>query len=83
MAMRKEPQRRYSSAAALAEDIRRHQGGLTVSARPSTFRYRAGKFIRRHRAGVAAAALVLLAIVAGIAFLYTTLRLHTREPAKT
>ncbi|MBA3272707.1 MAG: protein kinase, partial [Chthoniobacterales bacterium] len=66
MAMRKEPARRYSSAAALAEDIRRYQGGLTVSARPSTFRYRAGKFIRRHSAGVAAAALVLLAIVAGL-----------------
>lgn len=66
MAMRKEPQRRYSSAAVLAEDIRRHQEGLTVGARPSTFSYRAGKFIRRHRAGVAAAALVLLAIVAGL-----------------
>jgi non-specific serine/threonine protein kinase/serine/threonine-protein kinase len=66
MAMRKEPVRRYSSAGALAEDIRRYQEGLTVSARPSTFGYRAGKFIRRHRAGVAAAALVLLAIVAGL-----------------
>ena len=66
MAMRKEPHRRYSSAAALAEDIRRHQEGLTVSARPNTFRYRAGKFVRRHRAGVAAGALVLLAIIGGI-----------------
>jgi eukaryotic-like serine/threonine-protein kinase len=66
MAMRKEPQRRYSSAAALAEDIRRYQEGLTVSARPRTFRYRAGKFIKRHRAGVAATALVLLAIVGGM-----------------
>ena len=65
-AMRKEPQRRYASAAALAEDIRRHQEGLTVSARPSTFRYRAGKFIKRHRAGVAAAALILLTLIGGM-----------------
>ena len=66
MAMRKEPARRYASAAALAEDIRRYQQGLPVTARPNTFSYRAGKFVRRHRLGVAAAALVLLAIVGGI-----------------
>jgi non-specific serine/threonine protein kinase/serine/threonine-protein kinase len=66
MAMRKEPQRRYASAAALAEDIRRHQDGLTVTARPYTFSYRATKFIRRHRAGAVAAALILLALVGGM-----------------
>ena len=66
MAMRKEPHRRYASAAALAEDLRRHQEGLTVTARPNTFRYRAGKFIKRHRAGVAAAALVLLTLIGGM-----------------
>ena len=66
MAMRKEPERRYASAAALAEDIRRHQDGLPVTARPNTFSYRASKFINRHRAGTVAAALILLAIVAGV-----------------
>lgn len=65
-AMRKEPLRRYASAAALAEDIRRHQEGLPVAARPNTFSYRAGKFVRRHRAGVATAALILLALVGGM-----------------
>jgi serine/threonine protein kinase len=54
MAMRKEPHRRYASAAALADDIRRHQEGLPIAARPNTFSYRTGKFIRRHRASVAA-----------------------------
>ena len=67
MAMRKEPQRRYASAAALAEDIRRHGEGLPVTARANTFSYRAGKFIKRHRAGAAAAALVILAIAGGMA----------------
>jgi len=37
MAIRKEPERRYASAAAMAEDIRRHQDGLPVAARPNTF----------------------------------------------
>lgn len=66
-ALRREPERRYRSAAALAEDLRRHLAGLPVRARKDTFGYRAGKFLRRHRAGVAAAALVLLALVAGLA----------------
>ena len=67
MAMRKEPHRRYPSAAALAEDIRRHEEGLPITARANTFSYRAGKFISRHRAGALAAALVMLAIVVGMA----------------
>ena len=66
MAMRKEPHRRYASAATLADDIRRHQEGLPVAARPNTFSYRAGKFIARHRLGVAAAAVVMLAIIGGM-----------------
>ena len=61
MALRKEPPRRYRSAAGLGEDIRRHLSGLPVEAQPDTLRYRAGKFVRRHQWGVGAAvALVLL-----------------------
>jgi eukaryotic-like serine/threonine-protein kinase len=66
MAMRKEPARRYASAAQLSEDIRRHMDGLPVSARKDTFKYRAAKFVRRNRAGVAAAALVALTLVGGV-----------------
>jgi non-specific serine/threonine protein kinase/serine/threonine-protein kinase len=66
MALRKEPQRRYASAEQLAEDIRRHQEGLPVIARPNTFSYIAAKFIRRNRAAVAAAALVLIALIGGV-----------------
>jgi serine/threonine protein kinase/Tfp pilus assembly protein PilF len=66
-ALRREPERRYPGAAALGEDLRRHLAGLRVEARPDTFSYRAGKFVRRHRAGVAAAVLTLLALVAGLA----------------
>ena len=64
-ALRKEPDRRYESAAALGADVRRHLDGLPVEARPDTAGYRVGKFVRRHRAGVAAGALALLAVVGG------------------
>jgi serine/threonine-protein kinase len=66
MAMRKEPQRRYASVAQFAEDVRRHLEGLPVLAHRDTFNYRAGKFARRHKAGVAAASLVVLTLVVGI-----------------
>ena len=70
-ALRKEPLRRYGSAALLSEDIRRHLDGVPVQARPDTLPYRAGKFLRRNKVGVAAAALVALALVGG---LITTVR---------
>ncbi len=66
MALRKEPLRRYTSVEQLSEDIRRHLEGLPVSARSDTFNYRAGKFVQRHKAGVAAAALILLSLIAGL-----------------
>jgi serine/threonine protein kinase/tetratricopeptide (TPR) repeat protein len=66
MAMRKEPERRYASVEQFAEDVRRHLEGLPVIARKDTLGYRGGKFIRRHKAAVFAAALVLLTLVAGV-----------------
>jgi serine/threonine-protein kinase len=60
MALRASPDRRYASAERLADDVRRHLRGEPVSARPDTVVYLAGKFIRRHRAGVALAALVFV-----------------------
>ncbi|MEW6127906.1 MAG: protein kinase [Acidobacteriota bacterium] len=66
MAMRKEPQRRYASVEQLSEDLRRHLEGLPVIARKPTFSYRALKFVNRNKVGVAAAALVILAIIAGV-----------------
>jgi tetratricopeptide (TPR) repeat protein len=66
-ALAKDPRERYSSVEQLALDISRHLNGLPVSARPLTLWYQAGKFVRRHRAGVAAALLVLFALAAGLA----------------
>ena len=66
-ALRREPERRYPSAAALGDDLRRHVTGLPVRARAETFRYRAGKFLSRHRAAAVAGTLLLVSLVGGLA----------------
>jgi serine/threonine-protein kinase len=63
-ALREEPERRYQSVEQLAEDVRRHLVGLPVVARPETLGYVTAKFIRRHRAGVAASATALILLAA-------------------
>lgn len=65
-ALRKEPARRYSSVEQFAEDLRRYQTGLPVTASADTRLYRAAKFIRRNRIGVAAAGLIVLSLLAGL-----------------
>ena len=66
MALRKEPERRYSSAEAFARDLRRYLDGRVVEARPDTFWYRLAKFERRNRVRVAAGAVAILATVGGL-----------------
>jgi serine/threonine-protein kinase len=66
-AMRKEPELRYASVAQLSDDIGRMLDGQPVLARPASIGYRARKFIRRHATVVAAATLVLLVLVGGLA----------------
>ncbi|MBK7368180.1 MAG: serine/threonine protein kinase [Candidatus Eisenbacteria bacterium] len=64
-AMEREPDRRYASVSDLAADIRRHLADEPVSAAAPGARYRLSKFARRHRVGVAAALVVLVALVVG------------------
>jgi serine/threonine-protein kinase len=66
-ALRKDPAQRYATVAALAEDLQRYLDHLPVRARGESLRYRAAKFLRRNRLGVAAAAAVLLTLAAGVA----------------
>ncbi len=65
-ALRKDREQRYPSAAAFSDDLQRYLDGEPVSAVPPTFRYRAARFIRRHRGAVAAAGTVLAALVAAL-----------------
>ncbi len=66
-AMEKDRTRRYASASEFAADITRYLNGEAVVARPASVMYRTKKFVRRHRVGVAAAALVFAALVVGLA----------------
>ncbi|HEX9457934.1 MAG TPA: serine/threonine-protein kinase [Thermoanaerobaculia bacterium] len=63
----REREERYGSAADLAADLTRFLDDQPVVASPPSLRYRATKFARRHRAAVVAGALVVLAILGGIA----------------
>ena len=66
-ALRKNVNERYPTVEAFALDIERHLKGLPVNARPPSFGYHASRFVRRHRAFVAAAAIVGIVLVAGLA----------------
>ncbi|HET7065828.1 MAG TPA: serine/threonine-protein kinase [Rudaea sp.] len=61
-----EPERRYASAGALADDIERMREGRPVAAHPPSRLYRAGKFAGRHRVGIAATATFALGILAAL-----------------
>jgi len=63
-AMAKEPERRYASAEAMADDLERWLGGRPILARGDDAWYRARKFVGRNRVVVGAAAIVVLALVA-------------------
>jgi non-specific serine/threonine protein kinase/serine/threonine-protein kinase len=82
MALRKEPSRRYASAEQLSEDLRRHLEGMPVLARKDTLAYRAGKFVRRHRVGVASTALVALSLVLGLVSTARQARLAQAQKAR-
>jgi tetratricopeptide (TPR) repeat protein/predicted Ser/Thr protein kinase len=73
-ALEKDKGRRYSSAADLAEDIRRHLANQPIMARPPSAGYQLQKFYRRHKAGVigTAAALVLATSSAVVTWRGTT-----------
>ena len=63
--LQKEPQRRYASAAALAEDLRRYLLGQVVAARPVGTLERAGKWVRRNPAVAGLSAVAVLVLVVG------------------
>ncbi len=81
MALRKDPARRYQSVDQLSGDLRRHLEGRPVTARPDTFRYRAGKFVQRNRMASIAFLLVTLAIAAGMTATLHQTRVAERQRA--
>lgn len=80
MALRKEPERRYQSVEQFSEDIRRHLEARPVLARKDTAGYRAGKFVRRNKLALAAAALIFVSLLGGI--VATTLEAYRTRQQK-
>lgn len=81
-ALDKDPARRYGAAAQFADDLRRALRREPVLARPLTWRYRAGRFLLRHRWAATAAALVLLTLSGATAYSLRQARIADRERIK-
>ncbi|MBI4716541.1 MAG: serine/threonine protein kinase [Planctomycetes bacterium] len=65
-ALEKDRDRRYASAAALADDLRRFRAHQPIVARPATTWYQLRKFARRNRLLVSASVACFLMLIAGI-----------------
>ena len=77
-ALDRRPEYRYGTVTAFADDLRRYIGHQPVTARQDTVTYRVRKFARRHRGGVASAALVLFTLVFAVA-VSTTQMIEARQ----
>ena len=80
-ALKKKPSERYATVNAFADDLRRYLNHEPISARADSFTYRTRKFVRRNRMAVALAALVLVALLAGLVGTLSQTRRATREAA--
>ncbi len=80
--LKKSPDERYGSVSELADDLRRYLAHQPIAAQPDTIRYRAAKFLRRHRRGVAFTTAVAIAIVSLVVF-YTMRLTAERDRARS
>ena len=78
-ALRREPERRYATVAALADDLQRYLSDQPIVARRDHTGYRVGKFIGRHRVGVTLAAAGLLLLVVALGDALFQARAKSRE----
>ena len=78
-ALQSDPARRYESVEGFAGDLARHRAAEPVRARPQGLGYRAGRFVRRHRLGVGAAASAALLVGASAAALAVQAERVARE----
>ncbi|QBB70525.1 serine/threonine protein kinase [Pseudolysobacter antarcticus] len=81
-ALAAEPDRRYASAGALAEDIERFLDHRPVRAHPPSRLYRARKFIVRHRGGVVTTVALVLAIFAALGLALWQTHIARQEAAR-
>lgn len=80
MALRKDPERRYTTVKEFADDIRNYLEDMPVKARSDSWAYRSGKFLRRHRLAAAATVAVVIGIT-GLTAYYTAQLAAERDRA--
>jgi non-specific serine/threonine protein kinase/serine/threonine-protein kinase len=80
--LRKEPSRRYGGVGGLMEDIRRYLEDRPIQARSDTLAYRTGKFLKRNKIAVGAAAIVTVTLLAGTIATFMSARQAQVERAK-
>ena len=80
-AIEKDPARRYAGVSELAADIRAALAGHPIAARTHTWRYLAGKFVRRHRLPVLVTTLALAAVLTASATALWQARIAVQERA--
>ena len=78
-AIAKEPERRYPTVEAFANDIRRHLDGLPITARAESAWYRLRKFSQRNRTGVVAALVVAAALIGATGVSLRQARIATEQ----
>jgi WD40 repeat protein/tRNA A-37 threonylcarbamoyl transferase component Bud32 len=81
-ALQKDPERRYPSAAALADDLCAYLDGRPVAARDATLGYRARKFVMRNRGKLAIALLVVSALATSTVVSVVQARRASRQAAE-
>ncbi|MBS1825284.1 MAG: protein kinase [Acidobacteria bacterium] len=81
-ALSKEASNRYGSAEQFADDIRRHLEDSPVLARSHSMQYVAGRYLRRHKTGAAAAGFVFASLLVGIAVAGWEAHVARQERAK-
>jgi serine/threonine protein kinase len=78
-ALRRDPQERYLSVAAFADDLERFMRHEPVSARRASFPYRVSKLVRRHSTAVAAATVVAASLIGATGFSIKQMREARRQ----
>ncbi|MEO7987202.1 MAG: protein kinase [Gemmatimonadales bacterium] len=78
-ALKKPPAERYQTCSALADDRERYLRHEPVSARPDSLSYRARKFLRRNRLGVAAGTLMFAGLLSATSFSLVQMREQRRQ----
>ena len=81
-ALAKQPEQRYASVEAMAQDLRRHLSGRPIQARPQSWTYQLGKFASRHRLGLVVGTLATVMVLCALAASVWQSRQAVREATR-